>query len=65
MNIISDSCIGAYLYRDCFKIGYNNPFCWSIIGLYSFCKLSKVLFEPYSDKEEINDAKKIANSKLL
>lgn len=28
MNIISNTCVGAALMRDCLKIPYCNPFCW-------------------------------------
>lgn len=31
MNIISNSCVGAFLYRDYFLKEYTNPFCWNYI----------------------------------
>lgn len=39
MNIVSNSCIGAYLMRDYYKYQYNNPFCWSFILVDDFITL--------------------------
>lgn len=41
MNIISNSCLGSYISRDCLKSPYNNPFCWSVIDDNSICNLIK------------------------
>lgn len=43
MNLISNDCIGAYLYRDCFKTEYKNPFIWSSINIDNFL----ILYEFY------------------
>ena len=34
MNLISNCCAGAYIYRDYLKIQYPNPFMWSSIATY-------------------------------
>jgi esterase/lipase len=39
--IISNSCCGAYLMREHFKMEYNNPFCWNVIDLESYYNLIK------------------------
>jgi uncharacterized protein (DUF1919 family) len=39
MNIVSNSCIGAYLMRDYYKYQYNNPFCWTFILVDDFVTL--------------------------
>lgn len=39
MNIITNSCVGGYLYKDYFKIPYENPFIWSYIDFNSFIYL--------------------------
>ena len=31
MNIISNSCLGSFIYRDILKSPYQNPFCWNVI----------------------------------
>lgn len=31
MNIISNSCLGSFLYKDVLKTVYQNPFCWNVI----------------------------------
>lgn len=36
MNIISNSCCGAYLMREHLKTEYVNPFCWNVIDLKSY-----------------------------
>ena len=41
MNIISNSCCGAYLMRNHFKTAYTNPFCWNVIDLKSYYYLIK------------------------
>lgn len=41
MNIISNSCVGAFLTRDYFKEKFNNPFVWSFIDTKSFFNLIK------------------------
>ena len=41
MNIISNSCVGAFLTRDYFKKEFNNPFVWSYIDTESFFNLIK------------------------
>ena len=45
MNIISNRCIGAYIYRDIIKTKFQNPFIWSRINKQYF----NYLFEYYSD----------------
>lgn len=44
MNIISNRCIGAYIYRDIIKTKFQNPFVWSRINKQYF----NYLFEHYS-----------------
>ena len=39
MNIISNTCIGAYITRDILKQKYCNPFCWNIIDYVSMVNL--------------------------
>ena len=41
MNIISNTCIGSYIQRDCLKQKYSNPFCWNIIKAPEMIKLIK------------------------
>lgn len=41
MNLISDCCFGAYVYRDYLKIEYQNPFIWSSILLKDMASLIK------------------------
>ena len=41
MNIISNTCIGAYIMRDCIQQPYANPFCWNIIDATSMYNLIK------------------------
>ena len=41
MNIISNSCCGAYLMRNHIKTEYVNPFCWNVIDLKSYYYLIK------------------------
>lgn len=36
MNIITDSCLGGFLYRDILKENYKNPFIWTRIGINEF-----------------------------
>lgn len=31
MNVISNTCVGSYIMRDCLHQQYENPFCWNII----------------------------------
>lgn len=31
MNIISNSCLGAFIQKDFLKQPYSNPFCWNVI----------------------------------
>ena len=35
MNIISNTCVGAALQRDCIKQEYENPFCWCTVDFNS------------------------------
>jgi len=39
MNIISNCCIGGFLYKNEFKKEFENPFIWSAISFDSFIKL--------------------------
>lgn len=39
MNLISNTCTGALVYRDYLKQIYNNPFCWNYIDCESYYKL--------------------------
>ena len=41
MNIISNSCVGAFLTRDYLKEEFSNPFVWSYIDIESFYNLIK------------------------
>lgn len=41
MQIISDCCAGAYIYRDYLKIQYPNPFIWNTILLKDMYNLIK------------------------
>ena len=41
VNIVSNNCIGGYLYSDNLKIEHQNPFVWCSINLDNFCKLIK------------------------
>lgn len=38
-NIISNDCVGGYIYRDWLKLDNLNPFIWSSIDLDNFCKV--------------------------
>ena len=39
MLIISNSCVGGFLYRDFYKVQYNNPFIWSSIPVEEMIKM--------------------------
>lgn len=39
MSLISNSCVTGYLYKDYFKIPFQNPFIWSYIDINSFINL--------------------------
>lgn len=39
MNLISNTCTGALVYRDYLKETYSNPFCWNYIDDESYYKL--------------------------
>lgn len=41
MNIIANTCVGSYLYRDFLHRQYDNPFCWCTIDAESIIKLIK------------------------
>ena len=41
MNIISNTCVGSYIMRDCLHQQYVNPFCWNIIDPVSMYNLIK------------------------
>jgi len=51
MNIITNRCLGAYIYRDILKMSYKNPFIWSGIALDDFNTLfaeyEKIDFSKY------------------
>ena len=38
-NIISNDCVGAYIYRDCLNTDNLNPFVWCSIDIENFSKL--------------------------
>ena len=40
MNLISNTCIGAYLYK-LLNLKFENPFCWSVIDFNSMYYLIK------------------------
>lgn len=56
MNIISNTCIGSYIMRDCLKQPYENPFCWNIIDAESMYNLiknyDKINFKNYELKKD-------------
>jgi len=39
MNIIANDCAGGYIYKDCLKVDFMNPFIWSSIDINNFTKL--------------------------
>lgn len=41
MNIIGNSCVGAFISKLCLKESYNNPFCWSKMDFESVYNLIK------------------------
>jgi hypothetical protein len=41
MNIIANDCAGAYIYKDCIRCDFMNPFIWSSIDIDNFLKLIK------------------------
>lgn len=41
MNLIGNSCVGAFIIRDFLKEEYINPFCWNIIDYKSMYNLIK------------------------
>lgn len=43
MNLITNRCLGAYIYRDILKTQYENPFIWTSIWDESF----NILFEDF------------------
>lgn len=51
MNIISNSCLGAFLYKEVLRIPYSNPFCWNVIDdeslVYLIQNYDKIDFENF------------------
>ena len=51
MNLIGNTCLSSFIIRDYIKIPYNNPFCWNVIDIDSFCYLienyNKINFKDY------------------
>ena len=41
MNIISNTCVGAGIYKNCLNKPYSNPFMWNLIDYDSMYKLIK------------------------
>ena len=39
MNLVGNSCVSAFIMRDCFKKEFNNPFCWAKIAFESMYNL--------------------------
>lgn len=39
MNIITNNCSGGYIYKDCIKCDFMNPFIWSSIDFDNLLKL--------------------------
>lgn len=39
MNLIGNTCLSSFIMRDCLQRPYNNPFCWNVIDIESFCYL--------------------------
>ena len=39
MNLVGNSCVSAFIMRDCFKKEFNNPFCWAKIDFDSMYNL--------------------------
>ena len=39
MNLVGNSCVSAFIMRDCLKKEFNNPFCWAIIDFDSMYNL--------------------------
>lgn len=39
MNLVGNSCVSAFIMRDCFKQEFNNPFCWAKIDFNSMYNL--------------------------
>ena len=39
MNLISNTCLGAFIQRDWLKQSYENPFCWNVIDFKSMLYL--------------------------
>lgn len=58
MNIISNSCLGSFLYKDVFQIPYQNPFCWNVIDddslLYLIQNYDKINFDNYELTKDKN-----------
>ena len=71
MNIISNTCLGAYIYRDILKTEFKNPFIWTFIRPKHFLTLlenyeslnfSNIHLEKRTDV--LNEFKLIIDNKL-
>lgn len=41
MNLVGNSCVSAFITRDCFRTEFNNPFCWAkidFLGMYNLIR---------------------------
>lgn len=60
MNIISNDCLGAYVYQDQLKIDFQNPFIWCSINIENFVKLidnyDKIDFKNIECDLQLNDS---------
>ena len=52
MNLVGNSCVSAFIMRDCFKKEFNNPFCWAKID---FQSMYNSLMDVY---KRVNELKK-------
>ena len=60
MNIVTNSCLGGFLYRDILRTKYSNPFIWTAIRDPDF----NCLFRNYSNLDFTNYEIKSSNGKV-
>lgn len=61
MNIITNNCLGGFIYRDILKTEYQNPFIWTYIKTNEFIFLcenyNKINFHNYELSKKGNTKK--------
>lgn len=59
INILSNNCLGGFIYRDVLKVQYQNPFIWTLLDDDQFISLVKnynsINFNKYVVQKRSND----------